>query len=257
MKIQTLVVLLLGAGWFSSCVSLNQSVSYSQDDIYYSNSFQHRFNQQALLMNQDVAMPDSAIEYFNESYAQTLRPNYASNFDRYENLGSDSNYTAAQTNPSAQNSQQNIETLRQNQWMNSVSMGVGIGMGYGYNAYYGGAYRPNYYNPSYYPRRYTSNPQVTQVPLNSETPFRPYISPGNNRGTNPMLSMPSATNNTNQTKPYINPNANSGDNRAYKTRTNTGNNSGVWSSPGYYNGGGASRSGGSYSGGSVSGYRRR
>jgi uncharacterized membrane protein YgcG len=238
--------------FLGSCASLNQSVSYIEDDIYYSNSFQHRFNQQALLANQNVAMPDSAIEYFNESYAQTLRPNYSNRLNRLEDDG-----LATDSSLNQPTYYDDMEELNRNRWWNNVSVGVGMGAFYGYNAYYGGGYYPNYYyNP--YPASYTRTYRPS-VPMSNTTTdvYRPYIAPGNNRGTNPMLSAPQSR----QNKPYINPNANynngNQNNRTYRTRNSNGNNNGVWSNPGYYQGGGSSRSGGSYSGGTVRGYYRR
>lgn len=231
---------------FSSCASLNQSINYEEDDIYFSDDFQHRFNRAALMNNTDVAMPDSAIEYFNESYAQTIRPNYMYRLNQMDNLDSDTSSTyAGDDYYSAQEEQQ----ANRNRWNTNVALGVGVGSYYGYNAYYSPYYTNYAYGRYYQPRR------SVVVPKQNETPtYKPYFSSGNNRNTNPTINTRPSTSTATKTTPYTNPNANyrtgNNSNSGYKTRTPQTN-----TSYPSYNGG--SR-GGSYStGGTVRGYYRR
>ncbi|MBD79935.1 MAG: hypothetical protein CL840_13565 [Crocinitomicaceae bacterium] len=239
-----LVVLSIG---FSSCASLNQSLKFEEDDIYYTNDFQHRLNKQALLMNENVAMPDSTWEYFDESYANSIRPSYARQLEKFDSSDSSEYYLVDNEREYDPYNSSN----RNSNWVSNVGVGVGVGTYYGYNAYYGG-YQPNYYTSSnYYNRSYVSQRNQVQAPSSYEPRLTRY-SPGANSRVVTPTSAPKRT-----TKPYINPNPGyntnqsntfNGNNRQYRSN-------GSGSSGGFNN----SRSGGgSYTpSGTVRGYQRR
>lgn len=244
---------------FSSCASLNQSLSFEEDDIYYSNDFQHRLNEQALLMNMEVGMPDSAITYFDETYADAIRPSYQKRINSFNDVENTESYIEDYSESEEYYNQ--ASSSQNNRWMSTVSLGFVAG-GYGYysNPYYGYNSTPYYssYNssPSYF---YNTNnnyynqraPRVNSSTTN--TPYEPFSNYGSNRSNrgapvNTTINRSTYTNPNpgyQQTKPGVS------SNRAYKTRTpsSSGTNSGGYNS--------GSRSGGNYSGGSVGGYRRR
>lgn len=257
MNMRTLLFFLTAFA-FSSCASLNTSLLFEEDDVYYTDDFQHRFNKQALLQNKDVAMPDSSYSYFDETYAESIRTSYSKQIDRFSGSDTTSTYfSGEEQNMDYYNDQQ----ARSNRWLNNVSMGVGYGVGFGASAYYGGAaYQPfygSYYSPSYSGAtgRMVSG-RTVMAPASTSESYRPFIPYGNNRQNTGISSRGSQ-----YRQVYRAPNTGmKGKNmsRQYNSRSSgSSTNGGVWSSPGYFNGG-SSRGGGSYSpGGSVGGFRRR
>ena len=260
MRSLKIVVYVLFVVTLSSCASLNQSLGFEEDDIYYSNDFQHRLNEQALLMNQNVAMPDSAIAYFDETYAESVRPSYQKQINKFTNTESSDSYI--EDYEESKEYYTPNSNSQNDRWMSTISLGFVAG-GYGYNSnpYYGYNSMPYYssYNssPSYF---YNTNNNFYSLPsprTNASatyTPYEPFSSYGSNRSNKgaAINSISNRTTYTNPTPGYQQTRPGASTNRQYKTRStfpSTGSNSGGYNS--------GSRSGGSGSGGSVGGYRRR
>lgn|GEM_PF-3323117 len=236
----------------SSCASygdLNQSLKFEEDDIYFTNDFQHRMNKQTLLMNENVAMPDSAWDYYDEAYANSIRPSYAKRIDKFESTDSTSTYMANNEKETDYNSNSGSRfNSGNNNWLQGVSIGVGAGAYYGYNAYYNG-YQPNYYRPSNtYNTSYVNQRNAITTPAYYESSYNRFTPGASSRIVTPQVS-PRAT------KPYINPNPgynSSNTDRQYRTRSSSGQNNGYQPS---FN---SSRTGGGATpAGRVNGYRRR
>ena len=241
-----LTVIILSLSSCASYTDLNQSLKFEEDDIYYTNDFQHRLNKRALLMNDNVAMPDSTWEYFDESYANSIRPSYAKQFDKFESTDTSTQYM--EDNEKEYDYAQANCNNGNNNWINGVGVGVGASAYYGYNAYYNGYQLSYYRSNNYYNTSYVNQRNQVSAPKNYEPNLNRYTSGANSRIVTPVK-------NNRTVKPYINSNpgydSNNSD-RQYRTRTSNSQ-SGGYQSP--YN---SSRSGGgSAPSGKVSGYQRR
>lgn len=232
----------------SSCASyssLNQSLKFEEDDIYYTNDFQHRLNKQSLLMNDKVAMPDSAWDYYDEAYANSIRPSYAKRIDKFDSEDTTENYMTS--NEKENNYYSNNQTANNN-WLSGVSVGAGVGVYYGYNAYYGGN-QPNYYrNTNTYNTPYVNQRNRITTPAYYDSNVNRFTPGASTRIVTPKV-------NTKATKPYINPNPGyntTNTDRQYNTRSNVGQGGGFQPSINSTRSGG-----GSAPAGRVNGYRRR
>ncbi len=251
----------------SSCSTL-ENANYYSDDLYYDYEVTHNFNTSAILNNENVAMPDEAVVYYDESEARAINPTYE---DRLAALEEDE---AAWEN--ANNGQNSNWEQPRSPYYPTIGLGVGIAGG-GYMAYpmnNPGFISPyNTYNPYYQPYGtqpnthygagtfYTPaqrpNSVVSNQPDQSTQPYRPNISSSRyeaerqNRVVQPIRPTTSTTTTTTTKKPGYNSNSS----RQYRTGSGTGR--GVWSSPGYYNGSRSGSSSGSSRPSTVQGVRRR
>ncbi|UTW60707.1 hypothetical protein KFE98_11670 [bacterium SCSIO 12741] len=70
------ILVLVAVVSLTSCQSIQLQSNYVEDDLYYSDPSHHNINPNTIGLNDQVAVPDSALVYFDESYAASLRPDY-------------------------------------------------------------------------------------------------------------------------------------------------------------------------------------
>jgi len=249
--------LLLIAGLFSSCASL-ETANYYTDDLYYNNDITHNFNTSAMLNNENVAMPEDAIVYYDEEESSRINPSFEDRIAAYE--AEDQNPTYEPTDRT---------------WMQPQSPYVAGAAGlmvsgggflvspYQTNnsPYYNGyqnPYNTNYgAGTNYVPPITNRRPVVAVAP----EPYRPNVSSSRYEADRlakmrqPIRPTIIQSNSSSSSKSS---GYNSDASRKYKTGSSSG--SGAWSNPGYHSNSrsnsGSSSSGSSKSG-SVSGVRRR
>ncbi len=253
------------------CSSLEQT-NYYTDDLYYDYEHTHNFNTSAILNNENVAMPEEAVVYYDEAESNRLNPSFE---DRLNALETES---ATETIS---------EDINSNNWSQPRSPHypmVGLGLST-YNSYFMGGMNANpgfispynTFNPYYHPYGYpvygggqvinqgagtTFIPTRTNNPTIRETqPYRPNISTSRyeaerqNRLSQPI--RPVQSNGSGVNRPDKS-GYNSNSSREY--RKGSGNSRGVWSNPGYHNNSRSNssvRSGSSKSSGTIQGVRRR
>lgn len=255
----------------TSCQGMKQ-LSYYTDDLYYNDDITHNFNTNAILNNESVAMPDSAVVYFDENEAKQYTPSYSDRIAAFKDEPS--------TNTGNSGINPNVGRGASADFFNNVSVGVGVGVGVGsylvpmspYNPYYhsqfynngiNGCYGCGYYQNPYsgynHPYAVSSTyyaPPVSRPLTPKVTPERPYnpnISTSRYEADRARQAIRPAT-----VRPNANPGYNSNSSRSYRSGT-TSAPRGVWSNPGYHQNNSRTNSG-SPSGGSsgtVRGVRRR
>lgn len=257
---------IVGLSFLTSCSSLEQS-NYYTDDLYYNDEVTHNFNFSAILNNENVAVPEDAVVYFDESESRRLNPTFE---DRLAAMEAEDNYVPKANESPAPNSSFSNP-------VNYPMVGLGISAG---NSWYirqpmmqpgfvspYNTFNP-YYNPYYFPSH--SHGQMIHVGAGTsyipntnsnvvvETkPYRPNVSSSRyeadrlNRIVQPIRPNANNQSNSSTSKPGYNSNS------SRKYRTGSGSSSGVWSNPGYHNSSRSSGSSGSSRSGSVQGVRRR
>lgn len=245
---QRLILVLLVFVSFSSCKSVYNSQDFVQDDIYHSSHVVYRINRGTITFNENVAIPEGAVEYFDENYASSIRPQYSNRLRKFNESNNDTSYY--DDTPPTQNEP---NFANDKPWFSNVGFGLGVSA-----ATFGGAYAGTYYNPyapyTYYgvyvPTNSSSN-RFTRRESQSTRPMAGY----NSRNPSPssVTRRPVAPVKS-PARVYTNPNPgyNSESSTKYRTRTNTPS----YTPPNFNN---SSRNGGGYrpSGGAVRGAYRR
>ncbi|MDE0772314.1 MAG: hypothetical protein OSB25_08950 [Salibacteraceae bacterium] len=250
------IQLLLITVLFSSCSSI-ETASYYTDDLYYNNDVTHNFNTSAILNNENVAMPEGAVVYYDKEESSRINPSFEDRIAAYEAEDENSTY------------EPNDRTWMQPQ-SPYISGAAGLMVsGGGYlispyqthtSPYYVGYNNPQYTNygaGTYYMPATNQRPVVVVPP----EPYRPNVSNSRYEADRvakmrqPIRPASSQSSSSSSSKPS---GYNSNASRKYKTGNSSG--TGTWSNPGYHNNSrsnSGSSSGGSRSSGSVSGARRR
>lgn len=240
---------------FSSCASID-TANYYTDDLYYNNDVTHNFNTSAMLNNENVAMPEDAIVYYDEEESSRINPSFEDRIAAYEE---NDNSTYEETGREWSQPQSPYVMGAAGMMVSNGSFLVSPYQTY-QSPYYGynNAYNTNYGGGTYYiPPRTTNNQSVVIV---DPKPYRPNVSSSRyeadrlakmRQPIRPIAAHSSSGNSSNSTG------YNSNASRKYKTGNNSG--TGVWSNPGYHSNSrsNSSNNSNSRSSGSVSGVRRR
>jgi hypothetical protein len=221
-----------------------RDVDYVSDEVYFQENVMHRFNASTMLNNPNVAMPDSSYSYYDEEYANSLRPNYSDRIRRLESGSANTSYDDASRQELTETDYNN-SAFGRNTWANSPAWGLGVGVGTGVvvGAGAGNPYFSPYYSP--YSRGGSSVYRGSSVRTSEQASYNPNVSNSRIQGASKARAdsyFKSVTRGSN------NPS------RSYRSKSQS-QPTGVYSNPGYYS---PSNSRGSYSpGGTVRGAYRR
>ncbi|MCB0480541.1 MAG: hypothetical protein KDC83_03870 [Flavobacteriales bacterium] len=250
---------------FSSCKGLKNASSFEEDDVYFTNHSIHRINRGTISFNENIAVPEGSVAYFDESYATTTRSSYSKKIDKFDKP----------TETKYFEEDEQLEPTNFSQPKTGLVSNIGFGMGVAV-ASYGGGSSP-YYNPynQYYPAsayptrnnsgRYTSAEAKSTRPLSGYSSRSPKSPSSNNEIAKPRT--PTVFSNLNT---FIEPASNSGktnvpdiklnQNPGYKstntTKYRTRETNSGYTSPSM-NGGSTRPSGGYHQGGTIRGAYRR
>jgi len=251
-----LVHLLLIALLLASCASI-ETANYYTDDLYYNNDVTHNFNTSAILNNENVAIPEDAVVYYDEEESSRINPKFEDRILAYEEEEENPTYF--------DENERQWSQPRSPHLMGGAGLLV-IGGSYLISPYqtYQSPYYTGFYNQPYTHygagTSYIAPINRTPIVVNTSEPYRPNISSSRyeadrlSKVRQPIRPAAVQSGSSSSSKPS---GYNSNASRKYKTESSSGG--GAWSNPGYHNNSrtNTGSSSGSRSSGSVSGVRRR